>query len=222
MSLKSVCSIIVSITLWAFFIAGCHTVQTPDRSGYVFPNSIDTTKQYLFYLHGKIIEDQGIPAISPDYGEYEYGAILAKFAGYGFVVISEQRPRNTDGVIYAQKIAEQVKVLLKAGVPAANITIVGASQGAGIAVTVSHVLENKRLNFVILAICDALTVAEFKQNQIFLYGNVLSIYDDKDDLAGSCQELFAFAEGKGISRYNEIVLKLSNRSYVFRNMELQI
>ena len=37
-------------------------------SQYFFPTSIDPAKRYLFYLHGKIIEDQGIPAVSPDYG----------------------------------------------------------------------------------------------------------------------------------------------------------
>jgi len=37
---------------------------------------------------------------------------------------------------------------------------------------------------------------------------VLSIYDTTDELAGSCQELFSFSEGKGISKYNEIVLNV--------------
>jgi hypothetical protein len=181
---------------------------TPGLSGYAFPDSIDAAKQYLFYLHGKIIEDQGIPAISPDYGEYEYQEILEKLSGAGFVVISEQRSKNTDSVEYARKITQQVTALLKAGVPAKNITVVGASKGAGIAIFVSHLLESKEINFVIMAICDPVTVEELRQNQISLYGNVLSIYDFKDELAGSCQELFAFSEGKGISRYDEVVLKV--------------
>ncbi|MEJ2266970.1 MAG: hypothetical protein P8X95_26290, partial [Anaerolineales bacterium] len=63
--------------------------STPYISAYAFPKSIGPAKRYLFYLHGRIIEDQGIPAISPDYGEYEYGAILEKLSAYGFVVISE-------------------------------------------------------------------------------------------------------------------------------------
>ena len=73
-----------------------------DTSKYSFPESIDPTKHYLFYLHGKIIEDQGIPAVSPDYGEYEYQAILEKLGSYGFVVISEQRAKNTDSMAYAK------------------------------------------------------------------------------------------------------------------------
>ena len=39
---------------------------TPSLSAYAFPDAIDPAKEYLFYLHGKIIEDQGIPAISPE------------------------------------------------------------------------------------------------------------------------------------------------------------
>jgi hypothetical protein len=30
----------------------------------------------MFCLHGKIIEDQGLAAISPEYGEYQYEEIL--------------------------------------------------------------------------------------------------------------------------------------------------
>jgi hypothetical protein len=220
--------------LLAFFIAGCGSNQnamptsetdsvpqassipstsaTPqpspvfDISKYSYPESVDSTKHYLFYLHGKIIEDQGIPAVSPDYGEYDYKAILEKLSSFGFVVISEQRVKNTDSMEYAKKIREQVSALLKAGVPAENITIVGASKGAGITIFVSHLLENEDINYVIMAICDPTTVEVLKQNEISLHGNVLSIYDSTDELAGSCQEFFSFSEGKGISKHNEIVL----------------
>jgi hypothetical protein len=179
-----------------------------DVSDYAFPDSIDPAGQYMFYLHGKIIEDQGIPAISPDYGEYEYGAILEALSGYGFVVISEPRPMNTDSLEYARKVIEQVTALLEAGVPANNITVVGASKGAGIAIFVSHYLENPNVNYVILAICAPDTVEQLIQDQISLYGNVLSIYDSTDELAGSCQGLFSFSEGKGISRHEELILNV--------------
>jgi hypothetical protein len=181
---------------------------TFELSKYSFPKSIDSTKHYLFYLHGKIIEDQGLPAISPEYGEYEYRPILEKLSSHGFVVLSEQRVKNTDSMEYARKIFEQVTTLLKAGVSAKNITIVGASKGGGITIFVSNLLENEEINYVIMAICDPATVEELKQNEISLYGNVLSIYDSSDELAGSCQELFSFSEGKGISKHDEIVLNV--------------
>jgi hypothetical protein len=183
--------------------------QSPlDISNYAFPNPIDPAKRYLFYLHGKIIEDQGIPASSPDYGEYEYLAILEKLGRFGFVVISEQRGMSTDGMKYAKRVTEQVTALLKVGVPAKNITIVGASKGAGIAIFVSHLLENEQVNFVLMAICDPATVEELEQSEMSLYGNILSIYDSADNLAGSCQELFSFSEGKGISKHEEVVLNV--------------
>jgi hypothetical protein len=177
-----------------------------ELSAYAFPASIDPSKQYLFYLHGKIIEDQGVHAVSPDFGEYEYEAILKKLSDYDFIVISEQRPKNTDGAEYAKKVVKQVTVLLKDGVPAANITVVGASKGAGIAIDVSHLLENEEINFVIMGICNPDEVDFLKQNQTNLYGNILSIYDSVDELAGSCQEIFALSEGRGLARHDEIVL----------------
>jgi len=133
-----------------------------ELSAYAFPASIDPSKQYLFYLHGRIVEDQGLHAVSPDYGEYEYVAILAKFSSYGFVVISEQRLKNADGMKYAERVVGQVTELLKAGVPAKNITVVGASKGAGIAIEISYLLENEEVNFVIMAICNPDEVASLK------------------------------------------------------------
>jgi hypothetical protein len=179
-----------------------------DLSKYAFPGSIDPAQRYLFYLHGKIIEDQGLPAVSPDFGEYQYQAILEKLGSYGFIVLSEPRPKDTDAMQYAQKISAQVTDLLKAGVPAKNITVLGASKGAGIAIFVSHLLDNVEINYVIMAICDTTTVKQLEQDGTVLVGNVLSIYDSSDQLAGSCQELFSFSEGKGLARHNEIVLSV--------------
>lgn len=182
--------------------------STFNIADYAFPDSIDPAMFYLFYLHGKITEDQGIPAISPDYGEYEYGAILEKLRGYGFVVVSEQRSKEADGMEYASRVSQQVAALLNAGVPEGHITVVGASKGAGIVIYISHFLENKEINYVLLSICHPDVVRDLKQNGIDLHGNVLSIYDSVDEFAGSCEELFALSEGKGLSRHDEIVLHI--------------
>lgn len=214
------------LILTIVFLAGCRSAeQTPNAtiavtptaspvsdsslflSMYAFPSSIDHAKRYLFYLHGKIIEDQGIPAVSPEYGVYEYETILEKLASHGFVVISEQRTKNADGMKYAKRIASQVTELLNACVPAKNITVVGASKGAAITIAVSNILANKDLNFVLMGTCDSETVQLYKQQNVFLYGNVLTIRDSVDDLSGSCQELFTFSEGK-INRREELVLHI--------------
>ena len=183
-------------------------LPTAQPTGYAFPKVVDPSSRYLFYLHGQIIEDQGLPATSPVFGDYEYEAILQKLSSYGFVVISEQRPKNTDSVAYAHRINEQVAALLDDGVPAQNITVVGASKGAGITVYASHFMANEKINYVLLAICNPGNVQAFKQGQIGLFGNVLSIYDASDELAGSCQELFSFSEGKGLANFDEIVLNI--------------
>jgi hypothetical protein len=212
----------IILVLVAAFIAGCGSDQkaTPlpeslstanpsssfDSTQYAFPEGFDPTKHYLFYLHGKIIEDNGIPAVSPDYGEYEYEAILEKISSHGFVVISEQRAKNTDSLEYAKRIARQVTKLLDAGVPAKHITVVGASKGGGIAILASALLKNNDVNFVIMAICTSASVDEIKQNGMTLYGNVLSIYESSDETAGACRDLFSYSEGNGLSRHQEIVL----------------
>ena len=190
--------ILISLSLF-----GCTNAAT-----YAFPDEIGPSQRYMFYLHGKILEDQGIPAISPDYGEYEYQAMLESLHGHGFIVISERRPKDTDVLAYAKRVRKQVEALIDAGVPPKNITVVGASKGAAIAVFVSHLLGNDQVNFVLLGSCHPDTINEFMQNQIYLNGDVLSIYDSVDRWAGSCQEFFSFSEGQGLTRYDEIVLEI--------------
>jgi len=220
-------TVFISILIVSFF-AGCR-IATPASSNtetisvtstasytsdsslfltqYVFPASIDPSKRYLFYLHGKIIEDQGIPAVSSDYGEYEYKTILEKLASHGFTMISEQRQKNTDGMEYAERVSRQVTELLDAGVPAKNITVIGASKGAAITIAISNILANKELNFVLMGTCDPETIQLYKQQGVFLFGNVLTIRDVVDEFSGSCQELFAFSEGK-IARHEELLLNI--------------
>jgi hypothetical protein len=187
-------------------LSGC---KSADLSSYAFPEKIDPSAHYLFYLHGKIVEDQGLNAVSPEYGEYQYTQILNKLGSSGLVVISEQRPKDADPLEYAQITSGQVTSLLKAGVPPGNITVVGASKGAGIAIFVSNLLANEQINYVLLSICEPGTVADLITSGTTLTGNVLSIYDESDTLAGSCQKLFAFSQGTGLVRHEEIMLHMN-------------
>ena len=179
---------------------------TLDLSAYAFPDTIEPMQRYLFYLHGKIVEDQGLPAIDPIYGEYEYGAILEKLHSSGFVVVSEVRSKGTDVNDYANRVVMQIRALLTGGVPAGNITVVGASKGAWIVILISDSMANPAINYVLLAIYTPDTVKEMIDGKETLSGNVLSIYDSVDTLAGSCQDLFTYSEGKGLSSHAEIVL----------------
>jgi hypothetical protein len=168
------------------------------------PDKIDTRARYLFYLHGLIIENEGIRPVSPRFGVYEYEEILETFKRKGFIVISEARQKGTDPEQYAAKVVGQIKNLLAAGVPPRSITVVGASRGGGIAIIASTLLKNRHVKFVIMAACGDWDV--YRKLGIDLWGEILSIYDIKDDMAGTCSGFFK--QSKGISKKKEVVLKL--------------
>lgn len=167
------------------------------------PAALDTTKKYLFYLHGLIVEVAGIRPKSEEHGYYEYKLILEKLAKEGFLVISEARKKDTQVQPYAEKIADQVKTLIENGVPPENIIIAGASKGGAIAAYVSAALKEKRLNYVILA---GLFEKYLVDENLMLYGNVLSIHDRSDKLGITPQKYFRRSEGLG--NFEEIILDL--------------
>lgn len=160
------------------------------------PKEIDTSARYLFYVSGYIVAAGNTRPTSPKFGVYEYEKILETFRERGFVVVSEARKQSPEIEPYAAKVAAQVKQLLKAGVPPQNITVVGASQGAWIAMLVSTYAANPDLNFVFIAACagdDGLL------KLMNLHGNILFI-SERTDKPGSCQRFRD--DAKGISDYN--------------------
>lgn len=167
------------------------------------PDPCEPSASYLFYLHGLIIEEAGIRPQSAEHGYYEYELILAELARRGFVVISEARPRGTQVKAYAEQVVDQIKALLSAGVPAGNITVVGASKGGIIGAYVSSLLGDKDINYVLLAglFEKCLVDVELK-----LHGRVLSIHDSADTLS-IVPELY-FQRSQGLGRFEKIVLEL--------------
>lgn len=164
------------------------------------PDQIDPNPRYLFYLHGYIVEDQNTEPVHPEYGMYQYSKIRLTFKDSGFVVISEARKKNREIEPYARKVAEQIRQLLKAGVPADHITVVGASQGSWIAMLASTYVANRGVNFVLIAACAA--DKEFLKT-VNLHGNVLSIYE-RSDVAQSCSDYRA--DATGIRDWKEVEL----------------
>ncbi len=167
-------------------------------------------QRYLFYLHGKILEDQGIKAIDTTngFGVYQYEDILNAFRKKHFVVLSEVRNKNTDQIEYAHKIANQIEVLMNKGIRANDITVVGASKGATISMLVSSFLNNTHVNFVFLAGCNEEIMKRFPE--IKFCGNILSIYEKSDDIGHSCLE-FKSISSLTISHYKEIELNTGLR-----------
>ena len=158
---------------------------------------------HVFYLHGKIIEDEGADAVSPKFGPYEYRKIVKAFESRGFFVHSEVRPRNTDPVQYAKKIAKEIEKLRAGGVPSKNIGVVGASKGGVVAVRISALLKDTTLRFVILS---GLFKPLLDDSGLKLYGDILSIHDRADTLPIVPEEFFK--RSRGLGRHKSIVTKL--------------
>ena len=186
------------------------------------PAAIDSQAKYLFYMHGKIVEDKGRYAFHPVYGPYQYDAIVEALAARGFVVISEVRDYVKKGA-YARKVAGQVEKLLAAGVAPKNITVIGHSKGGFITMLTAAGLGNPDLNLVNMAGCGkgARFGKGFRKfvarDASRLRGRILSLYDGSDRIAGSCRKAFDKAAGNVKSR--EIVFDTGEGHGLFYSPE---
>jgi hypothetical protein len=213
-AVKSI-ALLSALLLFASATAAQHRADADRGEGIILedvPQKVDAAALYLFYLHGRIVE-QGRRPTHPQYGVYEYDEILNTFKQHGFAVISERRKAGTDIEQYGAKVARQVRRLLGAGVPPQHITVVGASQGSWIAMLASTYLKDRRLNFVFIAACSA---DEGILRLVNLHGNVLSIYEESD-LAKSCGRYRA--DATGINDYREVGLNTGLRhGFIYRPM----
>ena len=167
------------------------------------PSNPDPTQQYLFYLHGLIVEVAGVRPKSDEHGYYEYQLILEALAKEGFTVISEARKEGTEIKVYAEKIVAQIKTLLANKVAPGNITVVGASKGGVISAYVSNILREKEINFVILAgLFEKCLIDE----NLKVSGNVLSIHD-RADTQSMTPEVY-FQRSAGLGKFKAIILGL--------------
>ncbi|MFL6739359.1 MAG: alpha/beta hydrolase [Sphingomicrobium sp.] len=166
------------------------------------PSATTQGPRYLYYLHGKIIEDLGPAGVSPRFGAYDYPGIIQAFERAGLTVVSEVRPKDTDPSAYADKVVAEVRDRLDGGVPAADITIVGASKGAVIAMLVSSRLRVDGVHYVFLANCNDWMERTFAPR---FTGDVLSIYEASDDIGQSCRPIAE--RSPAIGRFDEIRLE---------------
>ena len=104
---------------------------------------------------------------------------------------------------YAENIVSQVKTLLTGGVPPENITVAGASKGGIIAAYVSSMLRNKAINYLFLA---GLFEKCLVDQELQLYGHVLSIHDRADTL--SITPSLYFQRSEGLGKFEQIILDL--------------
>jgi hypothetical protein len=167
---------------------------------------VKRVEKYVFYLHGAIVQSQGIEAFSPYWGRYEYVAILDTLRSYGYKIISEARPQNTDELEYAGKVAKEISALLETGISPEDLVVVGASAGGSIAIDISIRVKNSKIKYAVLGVCRwASWKAYLHENE--LCGNFLTIYESSDSY-GSCEGYFK--DQDCISGYREIKLNMKN------------
>jgi hypothetical protein len=150
------------------------------------PESVDTKKIYVFYLHGSE-EEEG-----DDTDKYD--SAVEAIAGGKIVVISELRG-DTDPHEYADKVKRQVEKLQKAGVPKKNITISGFSKGAVIALAVAGTIQDPDIKYVLLAGCSEFLNEKYSVDPSKAKGRILAIYDSGDDKYGSCKGIIHKSDG---------------------------
>jgi hypothetical protein len=161
---------------------------------------VDVRGRYLFYLHDPAA--LAVP-VSPSYGEYRRHDIVARFEDRGLTVIDDA-PDPANASRSAAAVVTRVRALMRAGVPAGNITVAGFSGGGHVALLVSSSLGDPRVGYVILAGCgtgrDGFAFGQFlKMNRgARLRGRMLSVLAAGDMAAGSCRAAAEQASGGGL------------------------
>jgi len=152
------------------------------------PHAPAPAQRYVIYLHGKIIEDEGRRPTSPQFGVYEYDAILDSLRAAGFTVLSDQRPKGTNSDSFAVRVKHEVDSLITGGVPASSITVIAFSKGAGIALLASSLIANAQVSYVFMAGCNQWI---YNRPEVHLSGRILSLYEESDSIGRTCAPLFA-------------------------------
>ena len=147
-------------------------------------------KHYLFYVHGRFVESEGVDAISPKFGRYDFRDIVSTLASGPSDVIAEVRSADTDVFAYAERLASEIRNLIAKGVPADQIAVAGFSKGGYMTLLTANELQNPSVKFIVMAGCVRAIVEGDDRNADGLNGSILSMVDAKDDLASSCKPLF--------------------------------
>ncbi|GGG50600.1 alpha/beta hydrolase [Bizionia arctica] len=152
----------------------------------VFAFESKNDDRFIFFLHNRFIEEHELDEIHPEFGRTEYNEIISKFKKNGFKVFSEKRNGNVNAREYAVGIVNQIDSLIKSGIKASSITVVGTSKGGYIAQYVSTLANNPDLNFVFIASYRNTDIQNFPE--INYCGNILTIYEASDPFGVSSLE----------------------------------
>lgn len=136
--------------------------------------------KHVFYLHGMIVEVQGVNAVSELFGPYKYQDIIDSLNAAGYQVHSEVRTTKTDDTAFCRQISGEIDQLVADGLSPRDITVIGASKGGMMAMQISDQNKNP-VNYILLAANSTQleNSASWK-----LHGHILGIYETSDEIAG--------------------------------------
>ncbi len=141
--------------------------------------SKNSSEKHIFYLHGRIIEIQGINAKSQKFGAYKYTEIIDSLKSIG-IVHNVVRTNDTDFEEFCKKTSKQIDSLITIGIAAKNITVIGASKGAVMAMYISNI-NSSPINYIFLAGNNDYRESTRKWN---FHGRILGFYEKSDLIAG--------------------------------------
>ncbi|PHN91905.1 alpha/beta hydrolase [Pseudoalteromonas sp. 3D05] len=170
---------------------------------------MERSQKYVFYSHGLIVEGTNPTPVNARWGKYEFPMIKKALADADYNLIAYHRAKNTEPKAFAQKLENDVRLLIAQGVSASNISLIGFSRGGAITIEASNLLANEKVNFILLAACGRYVG---NQPSLKMYGNVLSIYETSDEV-GSCQ--FLIDRSKQVAHFTEIAISTSKEHGAF-------
>lgn len=161
-------------------------------------DSKDQNNTHVFYLHGKIVQEQGIEAKSEKFGKYEYRAILDSLKVIAKEIHAEIRKPETKFNEFCLKTSNQIDSLIRIGVKPKEIILIGASMGGVMAMKISTINENP-INYVFLGANNNSIEEELDFD---LHGRILGIYEKSDSICGNdykywinkCEKVVEFKE----------------------------
>lgn len=177
-------------------------MAAPSLAGQVhvdLPDKIDTEERYLIYLHGGRPESFPLSEPHQSFGLFEYDAITVSLALRDFQVISELRTERTNPRKYVrERVIPQINTLIEKGVTPQQITVVGFSKGGSMSLITAALAKQPGLNIVNLAGCGTGKFRRSYDNFLNndapkMQGRMLSLVDEKDTIAGTCEEAAAKA-----------------------------
>ncbi len=175
------------------------------------------TGKIISYQHGKIVESQGVNAISPTYGKYEYTKIIERFKKEGYGVIGTVREKDSDTEHRISRLTQQIDSLRIYGYKPENITLLGASKGAALTLYTSTRLSTTNVNIVVLGVCSEWTKKYFDDNDLQLHGRIFSIYEVSDKWNQSCRLI---NYGTGITEFKELKINTNlQHGFLFKPLD---